>query len=414
MKTNYSTKCDGIGGLIKRRISDFIVEEITPDGKVCEVKCFTAEEKKECELKVPANPGNGEEQLVLVLEKFNSDQQNAIRKVTRFLQVSNNRIGYAGLKDKRAITSQRISIWNPDAGKLENFKSRYIALRDPKWGKDRVEIGGLKGNRFTITVRDVRLGEKELKERIGNCFKEMENGIANYFGEQRFGGAREVTHLVGKEFVRGNFEDGVMLYLTATFPLEEEDVKNARIGLAKTRDFSKAIREFPAKFRYERSIIHHLCKYPSDYIGAFRKLPKHMQYLFTHAYQSLLFNRIIERRFEEGMGLGKVDGDILDNGIPTVPLLGFESEFAEGKAGEIEKEVLCGEGLTLEDFRIREFPELSAKGGRKRIALFPEGLRLIKVEEDELNEGSLKAVVSFSLEKGSYATTVLRELMKVE
>ncbi len=410
----YLTKTPGICGRIKQRVEDFIVEEIMPDGKTCGVMCFLGTEKKPLQKEWPAEQAaRGSEQLVLTMEKFNISTDNAVRQLSRSLKVSQKRIGYAGVKDKRAITAQRLSIWNPDLERVRLFESRYIDLRNAAWSNERVEIGMLKGNHFTITVRAIELAADEARSAISTCFKEMQkNGIANYFGEQRFGGIREITHKVGKVFIKGNLEDAVMLYLTAATPAEEADVRHARANLAKSRDFSQAINEFPNKYRYERSIIHHLCKYPKDFAGAFRKIPKSMRYMFTHAYQSYLFNEVINARIEAGIGLNAAEGDILEGGIPTAPLFGFESVLAQGLPRELEMKVLEREGTTLADFKIKHMPEMSSKGLRRKIILRPENPRLIKVEEDELNSGRIKAVVAFDLPKGTYATTVLRELMK--
>jgi len=67
---NYSTFSPGIGGRIKKRIDDFKVEEISPDGKVCEIRAFAGIEKKELEKQWPEN-SEEREHLVLELEKFN-------------------------------------------------------------------------------------------------------------------------------------------------------------------------------------------------------------------------------------------------------------------------------------------------------------------------------------------------------
>ena len=408
----YFTTAQGISGRIKKRIADFKVSEIGVDGKKCEIKAFTDTEKIELEKDWPEN--RGEEHLHLTLEKYNTDQNNAIRMITRHLRTSRKRVGYAGMKDKRAITSQRISIWKPDYERVKEFRSRYVDLRGAVWSDKRIELGDLEGNAFEITIREISLEQGGLEKCILDFFKQAENGVPNYFGEQRFGGIRQVTHLVGKEFIKGSPERAVMLYLCNTNEREEEEVRVARQNLAATGDFAKATKEFPMKYRYERSIIHHLCKYPKDYVGAFQKLPAKLQYMFTHALQSYFFNRIIARRIEIGYGLGEIGGDILEDGIPTAPLFGFESRIADGKAGEMEKQLLEEEGFSLQDFKVKQYPQLSSKGARKRIVLHPKEMRLIEIGGDEHTEGMRKAVISFNLEKGAYATTVLRELMKNE
>lgn len=411
---HYSTSAKGIGGQIKRRYADFIVEEKTLEGKKCEVKRFASDEeiqRDKCEIAIPEN-SEGKEHLHLELEKINKDLNFIIRDLTRYLRCSKKRIGYAGLKDKRAVTCQKISIFDPDVGKLKVFGRSGIELRNLEWADDRINIGNLQGNYFTITIRDLSLEKQQLETEIKKCFSEMGNGIANYFGEQRFGGIRQITHLVGREFINGNFKNGVMLYLTSTCPEEHEEIRTARLNLAKTNDFSQATKEFPKEQRYERSMIHHLCKYPNDYVGAFGKLPKAIRYLFTHAYQSYLYNKIIDKRIEKYGELKEIKGDVLSNGIPTVPLIGFETELSGKEAGEIEKLILDEEGMSPDDFKIKQMPEISSKGNKREIILYPEELKLIEIAEDEFYTGKLKAKISFYLSKGNYATVVLRELMK--
>ncbi|MCX6798761.1 MAG: tRNA pseudouridine(13) synthase TruD [Candidatus Diapherotrites archaeon] len=410
---HFSTATEGIGGQIKRRYSDFVVEEIRPDGSICDVRRFTESGTHlEEALGIPENREKLQF-LHLDLEKINKDTSFAVSKISRFLRCSRNRIGYAGLKDKRAVTCQRISIFEPDLERLQQFGSQGMQLRNAQWNAERIEIGTLQGNRFTITIRDIELSEEELRKRIEGCFAEMNNGgIANYFGQQRFGGIRNVTHLVGREFVKGNTRDAVMLYLTHIDAREEEEVKSARQRLADTGDYSEATKLFPVKYRYERAILHHLCKYPNDFAGAFGKLPKQMRYLFTHAYQSFLFNRVIDLRLQAGIGLKSVKGDILIGGKPSAPLFGFESVLAEGEPGEIERKALQEEGIELQQFKVRQMAELSSKGARKSIVLLPNGLRLLKISPDEFFPGKIAATIGFSLEKGNYATTVMRELLK--
>lgn len=413
MKTLYSTNCEGISGRIKERHRDFIVEEIQRDEKVCEVKRFLEEGKTEMkELKISEKP-EGKDYLHLNLEKINIDLHEAIRILTRHLGVSKKRVGYAGIKDRHAVTCQRISVWRPDVEKLGRFRGRQFDLSKPCWEEEKIDLGYLKGNRFGIVVRDIDLKEKELRGCLKEGFKEMEkDGIANYFGEQRFGGLRQVTHLVGKALVKGNVEEAVMLYLTASSENEKDDIKKARIELGKSGDFSKAINEFPLRQRYERAILHHLCKYPNDFAGGFSKLPKKLRFLFTHAYQSFIFNELIRLRIERGIGLTPQKGEPAEEGTALGLLPGYESEYSEGIIGELEKEVMGKEKVEFGEFKLKTLAECSSRGSRKAIQLFPKKMKLEKIEEDEFFEGKLCCRISFELSKGNYATTVLKELMK--
>ena len=115
---------------------------------------------------------------------------------------------------------------------------------------------------------------------------------------------------------------------------------------------------------------------------------------------------------EHGIGLKNCKGDILEGGVATAPLYGFESKLAAGEPGKIEKQVLEKEGVSLKDFRIKKIPELSSKGARRKIVLFPKNLALVETGEDKFYPGKLFAKISFELDKGTYATTVLKEIMK--
>jgi len=95
----------------------------------------------------------------------------------------------------------------------------------------------------------------------------------------------------------------------------------------------------------------------------------------------------------------------------TAPLVGYETRFAEGQAGEIERAVVKELDIDLEGFKVPVMPELASRGLRREIILpfKPES----NVGEDEKNPGKTKLTLSFSLQKGSYATVVLREYMKI-
>ncbi|MCD6434403.1 MAG: tRNA pseudouridine(13) synthase TruD [Candidatus Diapherotrites archaeon] len=409
---HYSTTCKGIGGRIKYRYADFIVEEVDFENKLCKARRFI-KEKIPKEKSMPKLPKKMEKDyLHLDLEKINKDLNFVIKRVARFLGISRKRIGYAGLKDKRSVSCQRISIYRPNIERLRELKIAGVAFHRAKESNERIELGMLKGNLFTVTIRNIKLEREEIEKRIKRCFNEAKQGIANYFGEQRFGSMRAITHIIGRELIKGNFEKAVKMYLTTTFDMEKEEIKNARKKLAKDWDFKKALREFPKECLFERAMLDHLSKYPRDFVGAFQKMPKAMRYLFTHAFQSYLFNKVVSERIAQGIGLKPVDGDICKEGIATAPLYGYECKLAKGIPGKIEKQVLKDEGLKLSDFRVKSFPEISSKGARRKIIFFPKRMKLIEIKKDEFFDDAYKAKISFYLPKGCYATVLLREIMK--
>jgi tRNA pseudouridine13 synthase len=163
-------------------------------------------------------------------------------------------------------------------------------------------------------------------------------------------------------------------------------------------------------------MLNPLVKDSTNFLKAFSNLPLKTQYLFTHAYQSYLFNKIIEKRISilKENALKPIEGDNLEDGVPTANLIGYETKFSSGLMGEIEKEILAHEKIDFSFFKIKSLSELSSKGSRKQIALFPKDFKLIKITDDEFNPGKKAVTISFFLSKGNYATTVLAELIKEE
>ncbi len=352
-----------------QRPQDFIVEEITPEGLILEVG-------KEWKF----NPGTGKH-LICILEKINWDTNRAIKAIARRLHVSRKRIGFAGTKDKWAWTTQRISIWGIKPEDVDRIKLKDLWVKPITFSEERIKLGDLWGNRFTIKLKDVKAPSTL-------------NEVPNFFGIQRFGEKRPVTHLVGKAIVNGNLENAVKTYLAWPGPGEREETRIAREKLAEDWDWKKALSYFPKHLSYELTLLQHLAKHPNDYANALRRLPRNLLKMFVHAYQSLLFNRYLQKRMKT-IGLGKAEGDIIIDGKVTGPLFGYSMELARGEPGRLEREIMSEEGIRLEDFKVKSLPEASSKGSRRAI--------VARVYDFEVDGSTIK----FKLERGSYATTVL-------
>ena len=419
----YSTDTDGLGGQLRQEVEDFIVKEIT-------------------------NREEGQEGKYLILEltKRNWDTHHLTRTLAKTLQISQKRIGVAGTKDRRALTTQKISIFDVDASEIEKIRLKDIELKVLGRSRKSVELGDLWGNDFIITIRNIDYSPEETDKLLEKTTNEIlaQGGVPNFFGIQRFGSVRPVTHLVGKAIVEGDFEKAALLYIADPFPDEPEETKEVRQFVKETRDFKEGLKTYPLYLGHERAMMNHLIANPDDFAGAFLVLPKNLYRIFVHGYQSYIYNTILCQRIEKGIPLNlAVEGDIVcfknELGLPdssktekvvagtvnamnrlikrnrafiTAPLPGYNTEFASGVPGEIEQEVLDELKVPLQGFNTEEIPEMSSKGTRREILLQVEPK--FEVGEDELNPGKSKAVLEFMLPKGSYATTVLREYMKVD
>ncbi len=411
----FLTATRGVGGRLKRYAEDFVVEEISNHPPQAE----------------------GGKYVVAKVTATNWEMNRLVRQISRALGISRNLVHFAGTKDKRAVTTQLMTM-EADAQAVRDLHIHQVLIEDVYTSNKRLNIGDLVGNRFQVKVRDTVLQGEELRSEASATKAQLDQvgGFPNFFGLQRFGSVRPITHLVGREIVRNDMEGAVMWYVGNPNEDEDEEAQEARRHLQETRDFEEALRTFPSKLTFERTVIGYLVRNPGDYVGAIRVLPGNLQMMFVHAYQSYMFNRILSERLRRGMPLDRpLVGDVVlpadRNGLPDhdkyVPvtdqnldlvqkhvrerkafvsgvLFGQDSVFSTGQMGEIERSVVESEGLKLQDFKVPEIPECNSRGSRRELLSHYKDLEL-RVGESELD-------VSFTLGKGCYATVLLRELMK--
>ena len=407
----YITDSPGCGGVIRSSPHDFLVDEVFEELSY-----------------------EGGRYLVLEVEKTDWDTHHLIRELSRKLRISQKRFGWAGTKDKRAVTVQRISIMNLDEAELKRITLPGLKIKVLGRTNRSVGLGDLLGNRFRITIRDLACPEPGAT--LARITEEtmQQKGVPNYFGVQRFGETRPVTHKVGEALARGKIEEAVYIYLALPFSGEPERTREARERLWASRDIPSALKDFPEYLHHEVAMLNYLAEHPGDYAHSFDVLSVNLKRLFVHAYQSYLFNKILSHRLDAKLSLDRaVEGDVVcfaRDGLPdmdkqqavtmenieavrrlaergrafvTLPLIGFETKLAEGIQGEIERAVLNDEEVSQGNFRVEENPELGSRGTR-RAALCP-------VKPQIRVEGNI-AELEFVLPKGSYATVVLREYMK--
>jgi tRNA pseudouridine13 synthase len=383
----YKSQTPGIGGSLKQLPEDFLVEEITPEGRVLELDKDSVSGDKTWDV--------NRRSLHATMQKYNWDTMRALKEISRELHVSNKRIGFAGTKDKRALTTQRISIWDKKIEDLEQVRIKDIALTDYEYSDDTIGLGCLYGNRFTLVLRNLDLDADSAKERVTTIIKELHGQAPAFYGIQRFGAVRPITHLVGREMLRGDYKAAVMTYLAKDYEAEEPNIRNMRRALAESGDYRIALRDFPASLAYENALLNHLVNSPEDYRGAIRKLPENLSRMFVHAYQGYIFNKALSEYIRRKIP------------VDRLPLAGYKTQTDEITADLLEKE-----GVSLEDFRLKGMSDHASKGEYRDCYIPVEGLELTDAGPDDLNPGKNKVTIRFSLKKGNYATVLLREIMK--
>ncbi|MEM3087165.1 MAG: tRNA pseudouridine(13) synthase TruD [Halobacteria archaeon] len=406
----YGTATPGVGGVLRQTPADFRVEEIP---------------RRE--------PRGSGRYLIVEVEKENWDTQGLVRALARALRISRKRISFAGMKDRNAVTVQRMSFFGVRPAALESVRLAGVRLRAVGLDPEPVGLGDLESNRFSIVLRAIPLPAEEVRARAEATAAELRylGGAPNFFGLQRFGERRAVTHRVGELLVRGDVEGAMRAYLADEGEGEGEATRAAR-RLAREGDFKGALAAMPKSLGFEKALLNRLIAKPDDWGGALEALPAGLRTLFVHGFQARLFNRVLSERLARGLSLAEpVAGDILllrGGGTETVapgnieaarravaegrarvsgPLFGPEAPVASGEPGEIERGVLEGAGIAPEDFA--RGPVTSK--GRRRALLLPAPVKW-EGGPDERSPGCVALKLKFSLEPGAYATVVLREFTK--
>ena len=411
----YLSDIDGTGGRLKKAPEDFIVKEISNG---------------------PEPVADGKFVIAEVTSR-NWETNRLVRLLSRGLGISRERIGFAGTKDKRAVTTQLMSFECP-IGSLDKIDLKDLEIKNPYTARRGIQIGDLKGNSFTINVKECSALEEDIPGILGSVSSAVKEtgGFPNYFGVQRFGVIRPITHKVGEFIIRGDPEGAVRCYVSDPSLFEDEGSADIRKALSEESDWSSLLKEMPDSLSFEKTLVEHIVSSPDDWKGAIGKLPKNLQMMFVHAYQSYLFNKMLSGRMSGGLPLNKpVVGDVVipldadripqhENPIVTtsgnidlvarqvrsgrafvtISLFGSESKMSCGEMGEIERSVIEDEKISEKDFIVPGLPHCSSKGSRREILCPVAGL-----SHKTIDDGY---EISFSLPKGNYATCLLREYMK--
>ena len=303
-----------------------------------------------------------------LLKKRNYNTLRAIQMIAQKAGVNGKNIGFAGNKDKNAVTEQVISARKIDNKKIriiESLKIKDINVVYVGNGNNEISLGSHQGNKFFITIRN--LSENEIKK-----IKSLEGKkipMPNYFGQQRFS---KNNHLIGKAIVKKDFKKAVELILESN------------------SDFNHGIRA-------------HLENNRNDFVGALKKVPLKLLKLYIHSYQSFIFNIALDNYFE------KNNKNLKSNKI-RMPIVGFGTEIGNGKIKKIINKIIEKEKIAFRDFIINAIPELSQEGSERGLFTEVNGFKIIECGKDDLNNGKNKIKINFSLPKGSYATVFVGHL----
>jgi tRNA pseudouridine13 synthase len=385
----------GTGGTIKERVEDFQVEEL------------------------PLYPPSGRgEHTFFEISKAGISTFQAVRVIARALGVSPNRLGYAGLKDAQAVTRQVLSVHGILPETVTALQLPKIEVMWAERHNNKLKIGHLRGNRFTVRVRDVDCST------LAQCRTILEvltqRGVPNRFGSQRFG-QRGNSAQLGQAVVKRDARGFVRSFLGAPHRGESEVVQAARAQFDADQ-WEEALRLLPNSMENERRALHTLIRTQGDYDRAYSSVPKRLKVFLLSAYQSALFNQVVDARLQSldrvhvgdlamkhpGRSVFRVEDESIEQDravrfeiSPTGPIFGYKMIQPLGQQGELEADLLADEGLVLEDFRVGG--GIKARGQRRALRF--------QIHDPELwfDDGLM---LRFWLLPGCYATVVLDEIIK--
>lgn len=403
----------GIGGRLKEREEDFLVEE-QPQYQ-------------------PAGEG---EHIYLFVEKRGLSTTDVVAVLARHFRVQRRAVGFAGMKDKRAVTRQVFSIHTP--GKtFEDFPMLRHDRVGVLWADmhlNKLRLGHLRGNRFSVRVRGVRMTDVLAAQRIMQRLEST--GVPNFAGEQRFG-SRQNNHVLGRHLL---MDDHTALVDELLGPDERHPHLNAEARrLYAEGRYAEAHDAFPPGCRHERNALQLLAKGAGPR-RAIEAIDVAQRRFWVSAFQSAIFNRVLEERLEGRPAAldALVPGDLAwkhDNGAvfavdkataadektlerlkafeisPSGPVWGGEMTQASGGVGAVERRLLDETGVDLE--RLALFARRSGRfmGGARRAMRVP--VRFPEIEGG-IDEHGPFVRCAFELPPGAFATVVMREVMKNE
>ena len=376
----YSTKFSGTNGKIKQNNKDFEVSEV-----ISEKALDTISEETGF--------------AVYNLRKNGIDTNHALHDVEKRFGLV---LRALGLKDSNAITEQFVQA-KTISRSLEKIDGKKYSLTRIGFSKKPIAKQDMLGNKFKIKISD---STKDISQ-----FNEHDK-ILNFFGYQRFGSKRPITHLVGKAIIQNDYQKAIDFLLNYSSKYDSEENNHYRKLIAERKSGLEIIEQLPRSMDIEIAVLRSLAK-SNDQKTAIRQIPLHMRRFYVQAYQSYIFNKTLSMAFEyeEELFLPKENDVCYDRtgqlgkfqNEPdqrlTVPLVGH-SYFKKTRFDYYIQKILETEEVSPSEFLIKDFQEISIEGG----------FRNSSIQCDNFQASN--DIIEFQLSRGSYATIVIREILK--
>ena len=372
--------------------------------------------------------------LVFRLRKSEWDTFDLLDLLARRLGVPKSDISVGGIKDRFGQTEQLVSVRSPGGDRSvrwedrlqdrfqDRSRDRNFALEFAGYSPEPITARSIRGNRFTITLRD--LDPKLIPQYRRRAEGIQRCGVPNYYDEQRFGSARHGKGFMGKELFLGRRKQALRLYFE---PSRHDDRKTRLLKTCVSQAWGHWDQCLPLAFGEYRTVLGYLKDHPGAYRQALIRIDRRYLVFVLNAYQSYLFNEVLTGRLAElavahGLGMNhytyrwgtflfyeQLPAALFKSLTRTnLPVPGYDSDLGDAESRRVVERVLEREGIVLADLRVRQLPRISVHGIERPMLLLPEDFSLSDPVEDELYNGKKKMIVEFGLQRGGYATLVVK------
>ena len=402
--------------------------------------------------------------LQFTLLKENIDTMSACNILGKTFRLKPNNIGYNGTKDKRAVTTQKITVYRRRPSEIERMnKFKYppiIRVGDFEYVKEEAKLGKHAGNHFEIVLRAI----DQTDEIIGHaCNQLLQYGFINYFGLQRFGKGGTKSHIIGKALYLSEWKMACDMLFT-TVPSDRQEIQDVK-KLYHSNDYKQALKIIPSSLHSEKTVLEALVKDPKNYYAAYNRIVKNNRLICIHAYQSYVWNIVVSERVKI-YGMNCVVGDLVSlnnndadkeefnihvltqNDIDlntykmsdvVLPVPGYDIILPSHSIRDIYTKVLEKDGLSFDHFSKCDV-NYRSKGTYRYIVQYPKSFEysissyddpndeinsteLTKMRQDNNDarkdiasidkvNGRRAVTLKFTLMPGIYATMLLREITK--
>ncbi|MEN9554142.1 MAG: tRNA pseudouridine synthase [Planctomycetota bacterium] len=357
------------------------------------------------------------------LTKTSIGTPEAIHALTERWKIARHRISYGGLKDRHAVTIQHLTIHN---GPRQSLQQKSIHLEYLGQVSAPFTSAMISANRFGLVLRDMHTDAVQQAQTAVRTV--ARTGLPNYFDDQRFGSLGNSGQWIAREWCLGNWERALWLALADP---HADDSSSERRQKQILRDNWGRWPECQQMLErsHRRSIITYLSDKVKvgrdpDYRGAIARISVDLRGLYLSAWQSALWNRLLNEYLrancpaEELRSQTLASGDVVfpmawsglaEPAAIELPLPSARIDRPEGEIGDLLDRVLTAENIELRQIRVKYPRDSFFSKGSRRAVIHPSNLDC-SAETDELYPGRKKLRLNFELPRGSYATILVKRL----